>query len=390
MEKKKIKVMIGLSGGVDSAVAAHLLIKQGYEVAGGFMRNWDAIANGDFLGNPTLNESQCPQEKDYEDALKVAEKLGIPLYRIDFVKEYWDYVFSYFLDEYKLGRTPNPDIFCNKYIKFDKFLNFALENGFDMIATGHYAKRVEVEDGRVEMHRSFDQNKDQTYFLSQVSQEQLQKCLFPLEGISKDEVRRIARELDLDIANKKDSTGVCFIGERNFKQFLNNYLPAQRGDIVDIKTGNIVGKHDGVLYYTLGQRRGLGIGGIHGIDPISWFVVSKNVQKNILYVAQGDENEYLNSDVAIIKMVNWTIKERPSEPIKVGVKFRYRQKDQGCTLEFVSNDTVKLVYDAPYKAVTPGQAAVFYIGEACVGGGIIDKIYYRGREKMVYNYEIGE
>ena len=280
MGNKKVKVMVGLSGGVDSAVAAYLLIQQGYEVVGGFMRNWDAIANGDFLGNPTLNESQCPQEKDYEDAIRVAEKLNIPLYRIDFVKEYWDYVFSYFIDEYKLGRTPNPDIFCNKYIKFDKFLNFALENGFDMIATGHYAKRVEVEDNRVEMHKSFDQNKDQTYFLSQVSQEQLQKCLFPLEGISKDEVRKIARELELDIANKKDSTGVCFIGERNFKQFLNNYLPAKRGDIVDIKSGNIVGKHDGVLYYTLGQRRGLGIGGIKGVDPKSWFVIAKDVQKN--------------------------------------------------------------------------------------------------------------
>ena len=387
MEQKKLKVMIGLSGGVDSAVAAYLLIQQGYEVAGGFMRNWDAIANGDFLGNPTLNESQCPQEKDYEDAVRVAEKLGIPLYRIDFVKEYWDYVFSYFLDEYKLGRTPNPDIFCNKYIKFDKFMNFAIDNGFDMIATGHYAKRVEVEGNRVEMHKSFDQNKDQTYFLSQVSQEQLQKCLFPLEGISKEEVRRIARELDLDIANKKDSTGVCFIGERNFKQFLNNYLPAHRGDIVDIKSGNIVGKHDGVLYYTLGQRRGLGIGGIHGIDPISWFVVAKNVQKNILYVAQGDENEYLNSDVAIIKMVNWTVKDKPTGQLKVGVKFRYRQKDQGCTLEFVDQDTVKLTYDQPYKAVTPGQAAVFYLGDTCLGGGIIDRIYYQGKEKMVYNYE---
>ena len=387
MGNKKVKVMVGLSGGVDSAVAAYLLIQQGYEVVGGFMRNWDAIANGDFLGNPTLNESQCPQEKDYEDAIRVAEKLNIPLYRIDFVKEYWDYVFSYFIDEYKLGRTPNPDIFCNKYIKFDKFLNFALENGFDMIATGHYAKRVEVEDNRVEMHKSFDQNKDQTYFLSQVSQEQLQKCLFPLEGISKDEVRKIARELELDIANKKDSTGVCFIGERNFKQFLNNYLPAKRGDIVDIKSGNIVGKHDGVLYYTLGQRRGLGIGGIHGIDPISWFVVAKNVQKNILYVAQGDENEYLNSDVAIIKMVNWTLKDKPIGPIKVGVKFRYRQKDQGCTLEFIDETTVKLTYDQAYKAVTPGQAAVFYIGDICAGGGIIDQIFYKGEEKLVYNYE---
>ena len=385
MEKKK--VMVGLSGGVDSAVAAYLLIKQGYEVSGGFMRNWDAIANGDFLGNPTLNDSQCPQEKDYEDALKVAEKLGIKLYRIDFVKEYWDNVFKYFLDEYKLGRTPNPDIFCNKYIKFDKFLDFAMKEGFDYIATGHYAKRVDLPNGRVEMHKCFDQNKDQTYFLSQVNQYQLSKCLFPLSDIDKTEVRKIAAELGLEVATKKDSTGVCFIGERNFKQFLNNYLPSKKGNIVDIVSNNIVGHHDGVLYYTLGQRRGLGIGGIKGIDPKSWFVVGKNVQKNILYVAQGDENEYLNSDVAIIKMINWTVENRTTGKMHVGVKFRYRQQDQGCTLEFIDEDTVKLTYDEPYKAVTPGQAAVFYDGTLCLGGGIIDKIFYKGKQKMVYNYE---
>lgn len=381
-DKKDIKVLVGLSGGVDSAVSCYLLQKQGYQVAGGFMRNWDAIANGDFLGNPTLNDNQCPQEKDYEDALKVAEKLGIKLYRVDFVKEYWDDVFTYFLDEYKKGRTPNPDIFCNKYIKFDKFLKFAKENGFDYIATGHYAKRVDVNENYVEMHKSFDQNKDQTYFLSQVNEEQLKACLFPLGDIDKTEVRRIAHELDLVIADKKDSTGVCFIGERNFKQFLNNYLPAKDGDIVDIETKQVVGHHEGVLYYTLGQRRGLGIGGLKGRDPISWFVVSKDVQKNILYVAQGDENEYLNSDRAIIRMVNWTYKEKPQGDLHIGCKFRYRQKDLGVTLRFIKDDEVELIYDEPYKAVTPGQAAVFYLGDICLGGGIIDEVYYKGKRKL--------
>lgn len=226
--KNEIRILVGLSGGVDSAIAAYLLKQEGYQVAGGFMRNWDAIANGDFLGNPTLNESQCPQEKDYEDAQKVAELLDIPLLRADFVKEYWDEVFTYFLDEYQKGRTPNPDVFCNKYIKFDKFLNFAKENGFDYIATGHYAKRIDTEQG-VELHKSFDTNKDQTYFLSQVSRKQLGECLFPLGDIDKGEVRRLARELHLPIADKKDSTGVCFIGERRFKEFLSNYIPAKRG-----------------------------------------------------------------------------------------------------------------------------------------------------------------
>ena len=381
-EKKDIKVLVGLSGGVDSAIAAYLLKKEGYQVSGGFMRNWDAIANGDFLGNPTLNESQCPQEKDYEDAMSVANKLGIELLRCDFVKEYWDEVFTYFLGEYKKGRTPNPDIFCNKYIKFDKFLKFARENGFDYIATGHYAKRVDVNENYVEMHKSFDQNKDQTYFLSQVSQEQLQACLFPLGDIDKTEVRRIAHELDLSIADKKDSTGVCFIGERNFKEFLNNYLPAKRGDIVDIVSKEVVGHHDRVLYYTLGQRRGLGIGGLKGKDPISWFVVSKDVKKNVLYVAQGDENEYLNSDRAIIRMVNWTYKEKPVGDLHIGCKFRYRQKDLGVTLRFINEDEVELIFDEPYKAVTPGQAAVFYLDDICLGGGIIDEVYYKGVRKF--------
>ena len=383
----KKKVMIGLSGGVDSAVAAYLLIQQGYEVAGGFMRNWDSFANNDFLGNPTVNDDICPQEKDYLDAKEVADKLGIPLFRIDFVKEYWDYVFTYFIEEYKKGRTPNPDIFCNKYIKFETFRKFAFENGYDLIAMGHYAKKVTIDNVNY-MMKSFDKNKDQTYFLSQINYEQLSDTLFPLGDIDKQEVRRIASELNLNVASKKDSTGVCFIGERNFKQFLNNYLPAKRGIIVDVVTNQKVGEHDGVLYYTLGQRKGLGIGGIKGIDAVSWFVVAKDVNKNILYVAQGDDNEYLLSDRAIIRNINWINKEKPSGDIKVGVKFRYRQNDNPVTLRFIDDDTIELIYDNPVKSVTPGQAAVFYKDDVCLGGGLIDQIFYKGKEKITTHYEV--
>lgn len=384
---KKIKVMIGLSGGVDSAVAAYLLLQQGYEVAGGFMRNWDSFANNDFLGNPTVNDDVCPQEKDYLDAKMVADKLGIELFRIDFVKEYWDYVFTYFLEEYKKGRTPNPDIFCNKYIKFETFRKFAKEKGFDYIAMGHYAKKI-VKDGVSYLCKSFDTNKDQTYFLSQVNYEQLEDSLFPLGDIDKTEVRRIANELDLVVANKKDSTGVCFIGERNFKQFLNNYLPSKSGDIVDVISKKVVGHHDGVLYYTIGQRKGLGIGGIKGIDPKSWFVIAKDVTKNILYVAQGDDNEYLLSNRAIITNVNWINKIRPEGAIKVGCKFRYRQQDNMVTLRFVGDDVVELIYDEPLKSVTPGQAAVFYDNNICLGGGIIDKIFMNDKEINTTSYEV--
>ena len=381
----KKKVMIGLSGGVDSAVAAYLLIQQGYEVAGGFMRNWDSQVNNDVLGNPTINDDICPQEKDYQDAKKVADKLGIPLYRIDFIKEYWDYVFSYFLDEYKKGRTPNPDIFCNKYIKFETFRKFAFDNGFDMIAMGHYAKKIE-KNGVFYLEKSFDRNKDQTYFLSQINYEQLKDCLFPLGDIDKTEVRRIAHELDLVVADKKDSTGVCFIGERNFKQFLNNYLPSKKGDIVDVNSHKVVGHHDGVLYYTIGQRKGLGIGGIKGIDPKSWFVVAKDVKNNILYVSQGDDNEYLLSDRALISNINWINMPKPTNSMHVGCKFRYRQQDNFVTLKFIDDDIVELIYDEPIKSVTPGQAAVFYDGDIMLGGGIIDRVFYKGKEKMMTSF----
>lgn len=381
----KKKVMIGLSGGVDSAVAAYLLIQQGYEVAGGFMRNWDSQVNNDVLGNPTINDDVCPQEKDYQDAKKVADKLGIPLYRIDFIKEYWDYVFSYFLDEYKKGRTPNPDIFCNKYIKFETFRKFAFDNGFDMIAMGHYAKKIE-KNGVFYLEKSFDRNKDQTYFLSQINYEQLKDCLFPLGDIDKTEVRRIAHELDLVVADKKDSTGVCFIGERNFKQFLNNYLPSKKGNIVDVNSHKVVGHHDGVLYYTIGQRKGLGIGGIKGIDPKSWFVVAKDVKNNILYVSQGDDNEYLLSDRALISNINWINMPKPTNSMHVGCKFRYRQQDNFVTLKFIDDDIVELIYDEPIKSVTPGQAAVFYDGDIMLGGGIIDRVFYKGKEKMITSF----
>ena len=381
----KKKVMIGLSGGVDSAVAAYLLIQQGYEVAGGFMRNWDSQVNNDVLGNPTINDDVCPQEKDYQDAKKVADKLGIPLYRIDFIKEYWDYVFSYFLDEYKKGRTPNPDIFCNKYIKFETFRKFAFDNGFDMIAMGHYAKKIE-KNGVFYLEKSFDRNKDQTYFLSQINYVKLKDCLFPLGDIDKTEVRRIAHELDLVVADKKDSTGVCFIGERNFKQFLNNYLPSKKGDIVDVNSHKVVGHHDGVLYYTIGQRKGLGIGGIKGIDPKSWFVVAKDVKNNILYVSQGDDNEYLLSDRALISNINWINMPKPTNSMHVGCKFRYRQQDNFVTLKFIDDDIVELIYDEPIKSVTPGQAAVFYDGDIMLGGGIIDRVFYKGKEKMITSF----
>ena len=255
--------------------------------------------------------------------------------------------------------------------------------GCDYIATGHYAKRVDVSDDYVEMHKSFDQNKDQTYFLSQVNQKQLQACLFPLGDIDKKDVRKIAAKLDLEVATKKDSTGVCFIGERNFKQFLKNYLPSKPGDIVEITTGDKIGRHDGILYYTLGQHKGLGVGGVKGKSDEPWFVVAKDIEKNILYVCQGEDNEYLKSDRAIIKDVNWTYKEKPAGDLHVGCKFRYRQKDQGVTLRFIDDTTVELIYDEPYKAVTPGQAAVFYLNDICLGGGIIEEIYYKGQKKRV-------
>ncbi|MDY2728424.1 MAG: tRNA 2-thiouridine(34) synthase MnmA [Candidatus Onthovivens sp.] len=375
------KVMLGLSGGVDSAVAAYILKKQGYDVVCCFMRNRDSFANNDFLGNPTVDNDICPQEKDYNDAKKVAEKLNLPFLRIDFIKEYWDNVFTYFLEEYKKGRTPNPDIFCNKYIKFDSFLKFAKENNCDYIAMGHYAKRVDVGD-KTYLYKAKDLSKDQTYFLSQISTYQLKSCLFPLGDILKSDVRKIAHELNLEsVEDKKDSTGICFIGERNFKEFLKNYIPATQGEIVDIQTNRILGHHDGVMYYTLGQRKGLGIGGIKGEVAKGWFVCGKDVSKNILYVASGSEDEHLFSDYCLVTNLN-LYNEKIPDNTHLFAKFRYRQQDLGVTLFNIDDTTIKLIFDKPYKSVTPGQAAVLYEDDGkCLGGGIIDKVFYKGKLK---------
>ena len=365
-----MKVVIGMSGGVDSSVAAYLLKKEGYEVIGLFMRNWDASVNNDILGNPTLNNNICPQEQDYNDAKKVCDKLNIPLHRIDFVKEYWDYVFTYFLNELEKGRTPNPDIMCNKYIKFDLFIKEAKRLGADLIATGHYARK----DGKY-LLRGVDSNKDQTYFLSQLNENQLSNVLFPVGDLNKDEVRKIANEIELSTANKKDSTGICFIGERNFKQFLSNYLPNKEGNIVNIETNEVLGKHIGLMYYTIGQRRGLDVGGT--TDKL--FVVGKDLNKNILYVCEREDNEYLYSDSCIVEQVNFNCELRPTE---CTAKFRYRQKDNDVKIEYLNNGELLVRYNN-VKSVTPGQACVLYVGDKCIGGGIIKEVR-KNNKKLWY------
>lgn len=377
-----MKVMLGLSGGVDSAVAAYLLKKEGYDVIACFMRNWDAFGEGDILGNPTIDDPICPQEQDYKDAQDVADRLGITLLRKDFIKEYWDYVFKYFLSEYEKGRTPNPDVYCNKYVKFDAFRKFAKENGCDYIAMGHYAKRVDI-NGTAFLAKAKDQNKDQTYFLCQIDNDQLSHAIFPLGDIDKSEVRRIAEELNLvSVKDKKDSTGVCFIGERNFKEFLKNYIPAKKGNIVEIETKQVLGTHDGVMYYTIGQRKGLGIGGVKGVTNNGWFVVSKDVKNNILYVSSGDSDAHLYSSKSIITNCNF-LGRKPLEGEIIGVKFRYRQKDNPCKVHYLDENTIELTHLNLYKAVTPGQIACFYADELCLGGGTIDRVFNNDKE-LVY------
>ncbi len=365
------KILLGLSGGVDSAVAAYILKEQGYDVTCAFMRNWDAYANNDILGNPTIQDDVCPQEQDYMDAKAVADKLDLPLLRVDFVKEYWDDVFTVFLKEYERGRTPNPDILCNKYIKFDAFMKFAHQQGFDTVATGHYA-RVNHKGAESMLLRGKDTNKDQTYFLCQISQAALSHAVFPIGELTKQEVRRIADELQLEsVAQKKDSTGICFIGERNFRQFLKNYLPMQEGNIVNIADLQIIGKHSGVMYYTIGQRKGLGIGGTKG----PWFVIGKDVKRNVLYVANGDDKEWLLSTSCIVSNVNWFSKHRPQGDYACTAKFRYRQTDHEVSLRFVDDSTVFVSYPNGVMSVTAGQEAVFYQEENCLGGGVIDEVF---------------
>ena len=356
------KVIMGISGGVDSAVGALLLQKEGYEVEGLFMRNWDSNINNDFLGNPNDFNDICPQEKDYNDALELCNKLGIKLHRIDFIKEYWDYVFTYFLEELKKGRTPNPDMLCNKFIKFDLFIKEAKRLGADYIATGHYAK---MEDGKLK--RAVDLNKDQTYFLADVKKEALKNVLFPVGDYTKPEIRKIAEENNLNVAHKKDSTGICFIGERNYQKFVENYLRPNPGDIVDVETKEVIGRHTGLMNYTIGQRRNVGISG----NTERHYVCGKNVEKNILYVAFGEDNKYLMSDECIIDNVNFISSLRPTF---CTAKFRYRDQDHAVELEYLEGGKIKVKYPEKVKAVTPGQACVLYLGEECLGCGFIDEI----------------
>ena len=364
MEEKT--VVVGMSGGVDSSVAAYLLKKQGYNVIGLFMKNWE---EKDENGH-------CTAEADYEDVKRVCNKLNIPYYSVNFSKQYYEQVFTEFLEEYKKGRTPNPDVLCNREIKFGPFLDYALTLGADFIATGHYCK-VKRENGTTYLLRSKDQNKDQTYFLNQVNQKQISKVLFPVGDMEKSEVREIARELGLSTAEKKDSTGICFIGERNFKQFLNNFLPAKDGKICTLD-GKIFGAHTGVLYYTIGQRRGLNIGGKQGGNGERWFVVSKDIEKNILYVHQGDD-DLLYSDYLLAEEFNW-ISHKPANTFDCTAKFRYRQPDQEVSVVVDNEDStkIKVVFKQKQKAIAEGQYVVLYDGDICLGGGKIVKVCKNG------------
>ncbi len=375
MNQTKKKVVVGLSGGVDSAVSIIKLQELGYEVEAMFMRNWDSSLNNDILGNPHTFDDVCPQEVDYLDAVKVAEKLNVKLHRVDFVDEYWQKVFSYFLDEYRANRTPNPDILCNKEIKFKAFLEKAMTMGFDYIAMGHYARSVHKPE--VQLLRGLDGNKDQSYFLCQLTKEQIAKTLFPVGEMTKPEVRELAKKYNLDIAGKKDSTGVCFIGERNFKLFLKNYLPASPGNIETLD-GEVVGEHDGIMYYTIGQRKGLGLGGAGN----AWFVLGKDPQRNVLLVGRGENQEYLYSNRAIVNRLNWLGPEIVGE-LNCLAKFRYRGVDNKVVVRKLDEDTLEVIYPGKAKAVTPGQAAVFYDGERLLGGGTIDEVFMN-QEKRKY------
>ncbi len=361
-ENTKKKVIIGMSGGVDSSVSAFILQQQGYQVEGLFMKNWEEDDDTDY----------CTAAADLADAQAVADKLGMKLHKINFAAEYWDNVFEHFLSEYKAGRTPNPDILCNKEIKFKAFLEYAAEDlGADYIATGHYVRRS-GDDENAQLLRGLDTNKDQSYFLYALSKKQVGQSLFPVGEIEKPIVRKIAEDLGLATAKKKDSTGICFIGERKFKDFLARFLPAQPGEIRTVD-GKVVGRHDGLMYHTLGQRKGLGIGGVKGLSEEPFYVVEKDLINNVLVVAQGHDNSALLSTGLIASQLNWVDLQPIRENLRCTVKTRYRQEDIPCEIQPIDDNTIRVMFDEPQIAVTPGQSAVFYLGEVCLGGGIIEE-----------------
>lgn len=353
------RVIVGMSGGVDSSVSAALLLEQGYQVEGLFMKNWDEDDGTEY----------CTAKEDLADAQAVSDKLGIKLHTANFAAEYWDNVFEHFLEEYQAGRTPNPDILCNREIKFKAFLEYALSLGADLIATGHYARRAD-RDGQSLLLRGVDTNKDQSYFLHAVGGEQLARTLFPVGELEKPEVRRIAEKYELATARKKDSTGICFIGERRFSDFLKRYLPAQPGEI-QTTDGKVIGRHHGLMYHTIGQRQGLGIGGLQGASDDPWYVLRKDLDRNVLVVGQGNDHPWLFSRALECSLIYWVNPMDIQEPLRLTAKVRYRQPDQDCTLEPVEGGWL-IRFDEPQRAVTPGQSIVFYQGEVCLGGGVIE------------------
>jgi tRNA-specific 2-thiouridylase len=373
-------VIVGMSGGVDSSVSAALLLEQGYRVEGLFMKNWEEDDGTEY----------CTALKDLADAQAVCDRLGIPLRSVNFSMEYWDRVFEHFLKEYQAGRTPNPDILCNKEIKFRAFLDYAMTLGADFIATGHYARRGVNQtnvlgDTYAPLLRGEDTNKDQSYFLHAVHGRELAKTLFPVGNIEKPLVRAKAAELGLATAAKKDSTGICFIGERRFKDFLKQYLPAQAGEIVTDE-GVVVGRHDGLMYYTLGQRGGIGIGGLKNQAEGAWFVLAKDMSKNQLIIGQGHDHPLLQSQTLWSEPIDWVagVSPVPTEGLRCTAKTRYRQPDQACTVYPDVAGGVRVVFDQPQRAVTPGQSVVFYQDELCLGGGVIARIDAGLATSMVY------
>jgi tRNA-specific 2-thiouridylase len=353
------RVIVGMSGGVDSSVSALLLLEQGYQVEGLFMKNWDEDDGTEY----------CTAMDDLADAQAVCDKIGITLHTANFAAEYWDNVFEHFLAEYKAGRTPNPDILCNREIKFKAFLDYALMLGADLIATGHYVRRRDI-DGRTELLKGLDPNKDQSYFLHAVGGEQIAKTLFPVGELEKPAVRAIAEKYQLATAKKKDSTGICFIGERRFSNFLKQYLPAQPGNI-ETTDGAVIGNHHGLMYHTMGQRQGLGIGGLKDAGDEPWYVLHKDLTRNVLVVGQGNEHPWLFSRALLAADIYWVNPIDLSMPRELTAKVRYRQSDQACTLE-QTPDGFRALFVEPQRAVTPGQSVVFYDGEICLGGGVIE------------------